>query len=284
MKTTPIPAVSFSGWGSESIPGVYALTSSSASTLRIQLNKKNHVDGTLLPALYLLSWTSQKTKLHHLLSLNIWIQNKVIINPRCPWEYCSIPAIVPSSPGTKRGSLKIMSSRHHTHHSLSPISCVHSSMDTTGYCVTPDMVLDHVHVWFQVTQAPLRGALPQVEPRELQTTGNLAQLTPIKLEGFQMFPAPEHHGGQYHNSVCEDSGQWMGGVGVWSLTYLCPQWLELMLQPSISNFTWFSSHSIFSVTEIYVQWTNITQVSNGFWIIHHSGCPLLLGVFLSVGF
>jgi hypothetical protein len=206
------------------------------------------MDGTLFPTHYLLSWTSQRTKLHHLLSLNIWIQNTVIHNARCPWELCSIPAIVPSSPGTKRESLKITSLRHHGR-----MPCLHSSMDTTGRFVTPYWVLDLVNMWFQVTQAPLQsspascGSQTDADHRAPPTAHS------PQLQDFQMFPASEHHGRWDHEGVCEDSSQWMGMVSVWSLPYLCPQWLELMSQPSIGNCTWFSYHCIFSVTQIYVQ-------------------------------
>jgi hypothetical protein len=144
----------------------------------------------------------------------------VIIKPRSSWDHCSIPTIVTSSPATKRESLKISSSVHQTHHSLSLITCVNSSMDTIERCFTPDRVLDHVHIWFQVTQSPLSGALPHERPRQLQTTGHLPQLILLKLEDFQMFPASEHNGGQDHVSVYEDSGQWLEWVGVWLLPYI----------------------------------------------------------------
>jgi hypothetical protein len=51
----------------------------------------------------------------------------------------------------------------------------------------------------------MQEALPHVWPRQLQTTGHLPQLSSLKLEDFQMFPEAQHHSGQYHEGVSEDS-------------------------------------------------------------------------------
>jgi hypothetical protein len=72
-------------------------------------------------------------------------------------ELCSIPGIVPSSPVTGGDSMKMTPSKHQTPHSLRHMSCLHSSMHSTGIWIIPFRAHDHVLIWFHVTQLPLQG-------------------------------------------------------------------------------------------------------------------------------
>jgi hypothetical protein len=73
MKTTTISDILCTGWGS------VAETGPTPSTWGIYMDNENQMNGILLPAHSLLSWTSQRTKLYHFLSLITWVQNKSVI-------------------------------------------------------------------------------------------------------------------------------------------------------------------------------------------------------------
>jgi hypothetical protein len=250
MKTTAISAVSFSGWGFESIPGGYVLRPVPQHPCGESkwIMRERWMEPCFLPTI--------SCPEHHK-GPNSTISSLLTSEFRIQWSIMpDVHGVVLHSchcPRDKKRVTKNYVLKAPNTSFPKSMPCLHSSMETTGRFLTPYWVLDLVHIWFQVTQAPLQsspascGAQTAADHRAPPTAHS------PQLQDFQMFPASKHHGRWDHEGVCEDSSQWKGLVSVWSLPYLCPQWLELKSQPSIGNGTWFSSHSIFSVTQIYVQ-------------------------------